>query len=138
MAATSRSGADNVSGGNRKYRASKRDCQRCELKPRCCPKTPVCDVLRRVHEEARDHARQMADTPEFEPSRSERRKVEMLFAHLKTTLRFERMRLPGLSGARDEFPMAAHHAKLAAIGAADDAHGAGADMMEANPQNSLQ
>ena len=98
---------DNVSGGNRKYRASKRDCQRCELKPRCCPNTPVRDVLRSVHEEARDHARQMADTPEFERSRNERKKVEMLFAHLKTTLRFERMRLRGLSGARDEFLMAA-------------------------------
>ena len=56
---------DNVSGGNRKYRASKRDCQPCELKPRCCPNTPVRDVLRSVHEEAREHARQMADTPEF-------------------------------------------------------------------------
>jgi hypothetical protein len=98
---------DNVSGGNRKYRASKRDCQRCDLKARCCPKTPVRDVLRSVHEDARDHARQLADTPEFEQSRNERKKVEMLFAHLKTTLRFERMRLRGLSGARDEFLMTA-------------------------------
>ena len=49
----------------------------------------------------------MADTPEFERSRNERKKVEMLFAHLKTTLRFEHVRLRGLSGARDEFLMAA-------------------------------
>lgn len=67
----------------------------------------VRDVLRSVNEEARDHARQMAHTPEFERSRNERKKVEMLFAHLKTTLRFERMRLRGLSGARDEFLMVA-------------------------------
>jgi Transposase DDE domain len=60
-----------------------------------------------VHEEARDHARQLAGTPQFEQSRNERKKVEMLFAHLKTTLRFERMRLRGLSGARDEFLMVA-------------------------------
>jgi Transposase DDE domain len=47
------------------------------------------------------------DTPEFEPSSDERKKVEMRFAHLKTHHRFERMRLRGLSGARDEFHLAA-------------------------------
>jgi Transposase DDE domain len=31
----------------------------------------------------------------------------MLFAHLKITLRFERMRLRGLTGARDEFHLVA-------------------------------
>ena len=46
-------------------------------------------------------------TPEFEQSRDERKKVEMRFAHLKTHHRFERMRLRGLSGARDEFHLAA-------------------------------
>jgi hypothetical protein len=35
------------------------------------------------------------------------KKVEMRFAHLKTHHRFERMRLRGLSGARDEFHLAA-------------------------------
>ena len=40
-------------------------------------------------------------------SRDERKKVEMRFAHLKTHHRFERMRLRGLSGARDEFHLAA-------------------------------
>jgi hypothetical protein len=63
--------------------------------------------LRSVHEEARDEARALAGTQEFQQSRNERKKVEMLFAHLKTTLRFERMRLRGLSGASDEFLMAA-------------------------------
>jgi hypothetical protein len=46
-------------------------------------------------------------TPEFAKSRDERKKVEMHFAHLKTHRRFERMRLRGLSGARDEFHLAA-------------------------------
>ena len=46
-------------------------------------------------------------TPEFERSRDERKKVEMRFAYLKTHHRFERMRLRGLSGARDEFHLAA-------------------------------
>jgi hypothetical protein len=45
--------------------------------------------------------------PEFAKSRNERKKVEMRFAHLKTHHGFERMRLRGLSGARDEFHLAA-------------------------------
>ncbi|SJM32397.1 hypothetical protein BQ8482_280123 [Mesorhizobium delmotii] len=48
--------ADNVSGGNRNYRASKRDCHLCDLKTRWRLKTAVRDVLRSVHEDARDHA----------------------------------------------------------------------------------
>ena len=36
-----------------------------------------------------------------------RKKVEMRFAHLKVHHRFERMRLRGLTGARDEFHLAA-------------------------------
>jgi hypothetical protein len=46
-------------------------------------------------------------TPEYERSRDERKRVEMRFAHLKTHHRFERMRLRGLTGARDEFHLAA-------------------------------
>jgi len=51
--------------------------------------------------------RSLKDTPEFEQSRNERKKVEMRFAHLKINHRFERMRLRGLTGARDEFHLAA-------------------------------
>ena len=40
-------------------------------------------------------------------SRDERKRVEMRFAHLKILHGFERMRLRGLSGARDEFHLAA-------------------------------
>src|SRR3954452_19708834 len=50
----------------------------------------------------RDHARALMGTPEFDKSRDERKKIEMRFAHLKTHHRFERMRLRGISGARDE------------------------------------
>ena len=52
-------------------------------------------------------ARKIADTPEYRQSRCERKKVEMLFAHLKRILRFDRLRLRGLSGANDEFLLAA-------------------------------
>ena len=90
-----------------RYLASKRDCDACPLKPRCCPKMLFRKVTRDINEDARDLARASMGTPEFDKSRDERKKVEMRFAHLKTHHRFERMRLRGLSGARDEFHLAA-------------------------------
>ena len=63
--------------------------------------------LRDVNEEARDVARRKMKTKAFLKSRDQRKRVEMRFAHLKTHHRFERMRLRGLSGARDEFHLAA-------------------------------
>ena len=90
-----------------RYIALKRDCEACPLKPQCCPKTPSRKVPRDLNEDARDHARALMGTPEFAQSRDERKKIEMRFAHLKTHHRFERMRLRGLSGARDEFHLAA-------------------------------
>jgi Transposase DDE domain len=62
---------------------------------------------RDVHEDARDMARRLMRTKVFLRSRDERKRVEMRFAHLKTHHGFERMRLRGLSGARDEFHLAA-------------------------------
>ena len=80
-------------GRTRLYRASKADCDPCPLKPRCCPNTPSRKIPRDVHEDARDVARSLADTPAFARSRNERKKVEMLFAHLKRILRLGRLRL---------------------------------------------
>jgi hypothetical protein len=65
------------------YRASKRDCDVCPLKPQCCPKEPSRKIPRDVHEHARDVARSFAGTEGFEQSRHERKKIEMRFAHLK-------------------------------------------------------
>jgi transposase len=90
-----------------RYLASKRDCDACPLKPQCCPKMRFRKITRDINEDARDCARALVGTPEFDRSRDERKKVEMRFAHLKTHHRFERMRLRGLSGARDEFHLAA-------------------------------
>ena len=89
------------------YRASKHDCNACELKPRCCPNTPARIVPRSIHEAARDRARDIAKTDAYLTSRRERKKVEMLFAHLKRILRLDRLRLRGPCGARDEFLLAA-------------------------------
>ena len=103
--ATPRSGI--TKDGTRLYRASKRDCDGCALKPKCCPNTPARKIPRDVDEDARDVARALADTPAFERSRHRRKKVEMLFAHLKRILRLSRLRLRGPNGARDEFLLAA-------------------------------
>ena len=89
------------------YRASKHDCDACQLKPQCCPKTPSRKVTRSIHEEARDVAREIAKTDVYVRSRRDRKKIEMLFAHLKRILRLDRLRLRGPLGARDEFLLAA-------------------------------
>src|ERR1700681_3254771 len=90
-----------------RYIASKRNCDACPLKPQCCPKMPFRKVTRDINDDARDLPRPLMGTPEFGRSRAQRKKVEKGFAHLKTHHRFERIRLRGLSGARDEFHLAA-------------------------------
>ena len=89
------------------YRASKYDCNACELKPRYCPKMPARKVPRSIHEGARDVARDIARTDPYVTSRRERKKIKMLFAHLNPILRLDRLRLRGPCGARDEFLLAA-------------------------------
>ena len=89
------------------YRSSVPDCAKCNLKPRCCPKTPQRRVPRSIYERARDVARSLAGTDAFEQSRRERKRIEMRFAHLKRILRLGRLRLRGPRGAQDEFTLAA-------------------------------
>jgi hypothetical protein len=89
------------------YRASKLDCDVCPFKMRCCPKEPARKIPRSIYEEARDVARALAKTEAFEQSRHDRKRVEMLFAHLKRTLKLGRLRLRGPWGAQDEFTLAA-------------------------------
>jgi hypothetical protein len=89
------------------YRASQSDCAKCPMKAHCCPNTPMRKIARSVHESARDVARDVAKTAAYKQSRKERKKVEMLFAHLKRILRLDRLRLRGPNGAHDEFLLAA-------------------------------
>ena len=96
-----------LSDNTLRYLASTYDCGPCPSKARCCPNTPQRKLPRDVHEVAGDHARALAGSEPFERSRRERKKVEMLFAHLKRHLGFERLRLRGLTGAQDEFLLAA-------------------------------
>jgi transposase len=90
-----------------RYRARQQDCSGCELRQRCTPNTPARKIMRSIHEGARDMARDIAATDAFIASRRQRKKVEMLFAHLKRILKLDRLRLRGPNGAKDEFLLAA-------------------------------
>lgn len=89
------------------YKASARDCAVCPMKSECCPNVPHRKIARSLHENARDVARRIAETDAYLQSRKDRKKVEMLFAHLKRILKLDKLRLRGFSGAQDEFLLAA-------------------------------
>jgi hypothetical protein len=72
------------------FRSRQTDCATCPMKAKCCPNTSIRKIVRSVHEAARDVARRIAATPEYVRSRHERKKVEMLFAHLKRILKLDR------------------------------------------------
>ena len=88
-------------------RAKTSDCSACTLKPICCPKGPLRKVPRSFYEAARDRTLAIALTDAYQVSRDERKKVEMLFAHLKSILKLDRLRLRGPTGANDDFLLAA-------------------------------
>ncbi len=90
-----------------KYRSSQFDCVGCPTKSRCCPTTSTRKITRSIHEKARDVVRSLAATEAYAQSRKDRKKVEMLFAHLKRILKLDKLRLRGFSGAQDEFLLAA-------------------------------
>jgi transposase len=98
------------------YTAKTRDCRSCLLKAQCCPKAPLRRIQRSLYEEARDVARALAKTEAFERSRRDRKRVEMLFAHLKRIFRLGRLRLRGPCGAQFEFTLAAIAQNLRRLG----------------------
>lgn len=100
-----RSGVDKE--GIMRYRAKKADCDTCGLKAKCTPKEPQRKVLRSIYEPSRDVARKIYQTIDYAISCKLRKKVEMLFAHLKRILKLDRLRLRGPCGVRDEFHLAA-------------------------------
>lgn len=100
-----RSGIDKE--GIMRYRAKKSDCDTCGLKARCTPNEPQRKVTRSIYEPSRDVARKIYQTTDYAISCKLRKKVEMLFAHLKRILKLDRLRLRGPCGAQDEFHLAA-------------------------------
>src|SRR5689334_8704059 len=83
------------------YRANKKDCSACSLKQKCTT-APMRKVTRDINEDVRDRVRALANTEAFRKSSRERKKVEMRFAHMKRIFKLDRLRLRGLSGAKDE------------------------------------
>jgi len=83
------------------YRASTTDCSICTLKPQCTTAASR-KVSRDIDENVRDQVRALANTEALQVSRRERKKVEMRFAHMKRIHKLDRLRLRGLSGAKDE------------------------------------
>jgi hypothetical protein len=83
------------------YRANKNDCSTCSLKPRCTTAI-VRKVSRDIDEDVRERVRALASTEAFQQSCRERKKIEMRFAHMKRIFKLDRLRLRGLSGAKDE------------------------------------
>jgi len=93
--------------GRAKYRGLKLICQVCPSKAKCCPNADARTITREEHEDARQVARDIAKTKQYAISMRLRKKVEMLFAHLKRILGLGRLRLRGPCGANDEFLLAA-------------------------------
>ena len=77
------------------------------MKSKCCPNMLHRKIERSPFEPARDVARALGKTARYRQSRRDRKKVEMLFAHMKRILRMDRLRLRGRSGAKDEFLLTA-------------------------------
>jgi transposase len=93
-------------GTTLKYVARKSDCASCPLKPNCT-RGSERHVSRDVNEAARDYARTLMMTEEYRVSARQRKMIETGFGDLKRNLGLTRLRLRGLSGASDEFLLAA-------------------------------
>jgi hypothetical protein len=89
-----------------KYLARRSDCAACPLKRQCTTGLER-RLSRDVHQDARDYAQALMQTEAYRVSRSARKKIETLFGEAKHNLALVRLRLRGLSGARDEFLLTA-------------------------------
>ena len=93
-------------GTTLKYVAKRSDCSRCPLKPECTTGRER-RVQRDVNQDARDYTQKLMQTEAYEHAAGERKKIETLFGEVKHVLGLTRLRLRGLTGARDEFLLAA-------------------------------
>jgi hypothetical protein len=93
-------------GTTLKYIAKRSDCGQCPLKPECTTGRER-RVDRDVNQEARDYTQTLMETDAYKQSRSQRKKIETLFGDAKRNLGLTRLRLRGLTGARDEFLLTA-------------------------------
>ena len=88
------------------YIGTRKRCGPCSLRPQCTSAAFRCLVIHQ-HEPARQRARELANTPEFEQAQRQRKKVEALFAELKNQIGLRRLRLRRLKFVREQFFLAA-------------------------------
>ena len=94
-------------GRVRNYLSQPQDCRACTLKQGCA-RAPFKKIARDINEDARNHARSLKDTPRSSSNRAMHAEKSRDALHTwKVQHGFERMRLRGLTGARDEFHLAA-------------------------------
>ncbi len=89
-----------------KYIAKRTDCTQCPLKPNCTTGRER-RVSRDVNQEARDYTQAVMETEAYRQSSIDRKQIERLFGEAKSHLSMTRLRLRGLTGARDEFLLTA-------------------------------
>jgi hypothetical protein len=78
----------------------------CPLKPQCT-KRAFRFLAIHMNEAARQRARDLWNTPEFEQAQRQRKKVEALFAELKGRIGLQRLRLRRLKFVKEQFFLAA-------------------------------
>lgn len=96
-----------ISADRRHYRARTEDCRGCSRRALCTNNKEGRRLTRHTEQNVRDYVKALQDTEAFKASGRARKKVEMLFAHLKRQFRFRRLKLRGLSGATEECLLAA-------------------------------
>ena len=93
-------------GTTLKYIAKRSECRQCPLKPQCTTGRER-RVSRDVNQEARDYTQALMGTKSYRRSAVRRKQIERLFGEAKRHLSMTRLRLRGLTGARDEFLLTA-------------------------------
>jgi transposase len=88
------------------YRATASDCLMCPIR-RQCTRGPKRTLSVPFDEAVRQDVIALQNTEAFQNSRRLRKKVEILFAHMKQHFRFTRLKLRGLAGAAEEFLLVA-------------------------------
>jgi hypothetical protein len=88
------------------YIGTRKRCGGCSQKAQCT-RGPFRYLTIHVDEAARQHARQLATTPEFAWAQRQRKKVEALFAELKNQIGLRRLRLRRMNFVREQFYLAA-------------------------------
>lgn len=101
----------NYAGRNDRNRAfayigTRPKCGPCPLKPQCT-RGAFRFLAIHMNEPARQRARDLWNTPEFEHAQRQRKKVEALFAELKSRIGLQRLRLRRLKFVREQFFLAA-------------------------------